>query len=170
MATLEERVQRLEDRADLQDLVAAYFRAVDDDDYDAVAACFTRDTRFQASGYSGDTGRDSVIAFLKAARSGMGQTVHTPNYVQIEFGSADEASGLVGAHLELGLGDQTHFGAVRYIDTYRREDGCWCIASREMRVIHIAPWSEAEGSLVTGRNVRWPGIDPLPSDYPRKYD
>lgn len=169
MTTLEERVRRLEDRAELQDLAAAYFRAVDDDDYDAVAACFTTDARFLASGFEGDAGRDAVIAFLKSARSGMGQTVHTPNYVQIEFGSSDEATGLVGAHVELGLGDKTYFGAVRYVDSYRREDGRWRIATREMRVIHIAPWSEVEGSLVSGRNVRWPGADPLPSDYPRTY-
>ena len=167
MATLEERIRRLEDRAEIQDLVAAYFRAVDDDDYDVVGACFAPDAEFVASGFSGDRSRTAIIEFLKLARSGMGQTVHTPNYVQIEFLSSDAATGLVGAHLELGLGDKTHFGAVRYMDEYRRIDGAWHIARRDMKAIHIAPWSLVESSLTTSLNVRWPGADPLPSDCPR---
>lgn len=168
MATLEERVRRLEDRAELQDLVAAYFRAVDDDDYGAVGDSFTEDAEFVASGFDGDRTRDAVVAFLQAARAGMGQTVHTPNYVQIEFLSDCEATGLVGAHLELGLGEQTYFGAVRYIDLYRRAEGRWRIARREMKAIHMAPWSQVETSLTSAFNVRWPGAEPLPSDCPRK--
>lgn len=168
MATLEERIRRLEDRAEIQDLVAAYFRAVDDDDYDVVAQCFTVDSQFIASGFSGDRSREAIVEFLRMARAGMGQTVHTPNYVQIEFAGVDAARGLVGAHLELGLGDRTHYGAVRYIDEYRRTDGAWRIAFREMKAIHIAPWSEVESSLTTPLNVRWPGAPPLPSDCPRQ--
>lgn len=170
MATLEERVRRLEDRAELQDLVAAYFRAVDDDDYDAVGNCFTEDAEFVASGFDGDKTRDAVVAFLMLARAGMGQTVHTPNYVQLEFLDEGEATGLVGAHLELGLGEQTHFGAVRYIDRYRKSEGRWQIARREMKAIHMAPWSLVETSLTSALNVRWPGAEPLPSDCPRKTD
>lgn len=168
MSTLEERIRRLENRAELQDLVADYFRAVDDDDYGAVGNCFTEDAEFIASGFSGDRTRDAVVAFLQAARSGMGQTVHTPNYVQIEFLNESEATGLVGAHLELGLGEQTYFGAVRYIDIYRKVADRWQIARREMKAIHMAPWSQVENSLTSAFNVRWPGAEPLPSDCPRK--
>lgn len=167
MTTLEERIRRLEDRAAIQDLVAAYFCAVDMDDYDAVARCFTADAQFIASGFSGDSTREAIIEFLKAARSGMGQTVHTPHYVQIEFAGDGQASGIVAAHLELGLGDKTYFGAVRYLDTYRREGEQWQIASRDMKAVHMAPWSEVERSLVQPLNVRWSGAEPLPSDCPR---
>ena len=167
MTTLEERIRRLEDRAAIQDLVAAYFCAVDMDDYEAVAQCFTADAQFIASGFSGDSSRQAIIAFLKQARSGMGQTVHTPHYGQIEFAGDGKASGMVAAHLELGLGDKTYFGAVRYLDTYRREGDCWQIASRDMQAVHMAPWSEVEKSLVQPLNVRWPGAEPLPSDCSR---
>jgi hypothetical protein len=167
LAKLEDRIRRLEDRADLHDLVAAYFLAVDDDQYETVAQCFTEDVHFVASGFDGDSGRGAVIAFLRSARAGMGQTVHTPNYVQLHFINDDEATGVVGAHLELGLGDKTYFGAVRYQDRYRRVDDRWQIARREMQAIHFAPWSEVEKSLTTQFNVRWPATDPLPSDCPR---
>jgi len=167
LSTLEERIRRLEDRAEIQDLVAAYFRAVDDDDYAVVAWCFTPDAQFVASGFTGDRSREAVVAFLKLARSGMGQTVHTPNYVQIEFTGDGAARGLVSAHLELGLDDKTHYGAVRYMDEYRRVDGVWQIAFRDMKSVHMGAWSQVESSLTTALNVRWPGADPLPSDCPR---
>lgn len=167
MATLEARIRRLEDRAEIHDLVAAYFRAVDDDEYDTVAHCFTEDSHFVASGFEGDRSRDAIVTFLKAARAQMGQTVHTPNYVQVDFANDHEATGLVGAHLELGLGAKTYFGAVRYVDSYRKVDGHWQISGREMKAIHMAPWSEVENSLTTPLNVRWPGAKPLPSDCPR---
>ncbi len=170
MPTLEERIAILEDRAAIQDLVAVYFRASDDDDYSLLARCFTANARFEASGFEDAAGRDEIVALIKAARASMGQTVHTPNYVHIGFSGTDTANGLVSAHLELGLGETTYFGAVRYVDHYEREDGQWRIASRAMKVIHIAPWSEVGQALTTKLNVRWPGADPQSSDFPRTPD
>ncbi len=169
LATLENRIRRLEDRAELQDLVATYFRATDDDDYAVLADCFAPDATFAASGFDGgEGGRDAVMAFLRSARSGMGQTVHTPNYVQLEFESEDAASGMVAAHLELGMREDTVYAAVRYCDRYRRVNGCWKIAHREMRAIHVGAWREVNSSLSTPLNVRWPGAEPMPSDFPRR--
>jgi hypothetical protein len=170
LATLEDRIQNLEDRAELQDLVATYFQATDDDDYDRLGACFASDATFAASGFSASSGREGIIDLLKSARSGMGQTVHTPNYVQIVFGDSNSASGIVAAHLELGIGETTYYGAVRYLDEYRRENARWCIARREMRVIHIAPWSKVEQSLSSPLNICWPGSKPIASDFPRPSD
>ncbi len=168
MATLEHRIRKLEDRAEIQDLVARYFKVTDDDDVAALAACFTRDARFIASGFDGGDGRDGVMAFLKAARSAMQQTVHTPHYVHIEFTGPDTATGTVMAHLEIGIGGTTVYGAVRYLDSYEREDGQWRIATREMRTVHLASWDLVAGSMTETNNVRWPGADPAPSDFPRR--
>jgi uncharacterized protein (TIGR02246 family) len=168
LPSLEDRIRKLEDRAALQDLVADYFKATDDDDYAALAAFFTEDASFGASGFDGGGGRDGIIAFLRRARAGMRQTVHTPNYLQLRFTDDDHASGVVAAHLELGMGDQTVYGAVRYLDSYVRIDGRWQISSRDMKVIHIGPWADAGTSLSTQQNVRWPGGKPSQSDFPRK--
>ncbi len=167
-ATLEDRIRKLEDRAEIQDLVARYFKVTDDDDYLALADCFTRDARFLANGFAGGTGREGVVAFLKAARSTMQQTVHTPNYVHITFDGTDAAGGTVMAHLEIGIGGTTVYGAVRYLDEYRREDGRWRIASREMGAVHLGSWDVVASSMTEPHNVRWPGAEPAPSDYPRK--
>jgi uncharacterized protein (TIGR02246 family) len=170
VSSLEERIRVLENRAAIQDLVAVYFRASDDDDYGLMAECFARNARFEASGFEDAAGREGIVTLIKAARAGMGQTVHTPNYVHIRFTGADTADGVVCAHLELGLGEATYFGAVRYIDQYERQDGGWRIAVRAMKVVHIAPWTEVGGALTAPLNVRWPGADPLPSDFPRLRD
>ena len=168
MATLEQRIQKLEDRAEIQDLVARYFKVTDDDDEQALAECFTRDARFIATGFEGGVGREGVMTFLKSARSTMQQTVHTPNYVHIDFHGSDAADGTVMAHLEIGIGGTTVYAAVRYLDTYAREDGKWRIASREMGAVHLGSWDLVASSLTDPNNVRWPGADPAPSDFPRK--
>src|SRR3546814_6210277 len=62
----------------------------------------------------------------------------------------------------------SYFAAVRYLDRYRREDGHWRIARREMRAIHVGPWADVATSLSTPLNIRWPGAAPQPSDFPRQ--
>lgn len=165
---LEQRIRLLEDRAAISDLVVSYFLASDDDDSEGLAASFTEDATFSSSGQCNATGRDEIVAFIKAARSHMGLTIHTPNYVQCRFETDDRATGLVGAHLELVLGGSSIFGAVRYVDKYLRKDGVWRFAARDMRTVHIAPWSDVGEAFASTTPVRWPGAQGTSSDYPRK--
>lgn len=169
MPDLESRLRRLEDRAELQDLVVRYFIASDDDDFETLEACFAPEGAFWASGFGGGSGREVVLDTLRAGRNAMGPTVHTPDYTLFAFEGEDVATGQVGAHLELSLGGKTLFGAVRYTDRYVRRQGAWCILSREMRVIHMGPWDEVGNSLTREFNVCWPGLDPLRSDFPKRY-
>lgn len=168
MSDIADRLARLEDRAELQDLIVRYFLAADNDDTSGLAATFADDARFSISGWIGGSTRNEVIAFLVGEREKMGLTVHTPNYALFTFTDTDRASGLVGAHLELVCRDTSVFGAVRYQDEYVRGDGTWRIRSRDMRTIHIAPWAEVGEAFASSRPVRWPGIDHAPSDFPRK--
>lgn len=168
LANLEKRIRKLEDRSEIQDLVARYFLATDDDDYRTLAQCFTTDVRFSASGFAGSSGRDTVLAFLKQARAGMDQTVHTIDYAHVKLINEETATGIVTAHLELGLGGTTYFAAVRYIDEYARDEGSWKIASREMKAVHVSPWEEVAQSLVRSKNICWPGSDPAASELPRR--
>jgi len=168
MESLEARIRKLEDRAEIQDLVARYFQVTDDDDLAALADCFTEDARFVASGFVGGESRAGIMAFLANARAEMTQTVHTPHYVHIAFDRADSATGTVMAHLEIGIGGTTVYGAVRYYDTYRREGGRWRIAARDMRTVYVSSWDEMARSLIDPRNVRWPGAEPAASDFSQR--
>lgn len=165
---VEQRIRRLEDRIAISDLVVSYFVASDDDDSEGVAASFTADATFSSSGQLNAQDRDGIVEFIKSARSHMGMTVHTPNYVQCRFESPDRATGIVGAHLELVVGGVSVFGVVRYVDSYVRDGDVWRFQSRDMRVIHLAPWCEVGEAFASTTPVRWPGGEGATSDYPRK--
>ena len=165
----EQRLRALEDRAAIEKLVVSYFLAADGDDLDGVGASFTEDATFSSSGVQNSAGRAAIVAFIRQARAHMGLTVHTPHYVQLHEESADTARGIVGAHLELVLGDEAVYGAVRYVDTYLRTSEGWRISSRDMRTIFLAPWRAAGDALASGAPVRWPGREPSASDDPRTF-
>ena len=168
MTRLEARLRRLEDRAAIDDLVLRYFLAADGDDPHGIVASFTEDASFLSSGAVNASGRAAIVDFIAAARTAMGLTVHTLNYVLHGFDGEDEAHGLVGAHLELVLGGQSLYGAVRYQDCYRRTDEGWRISRRDMRTIHIAPWQEVGEALRSLTPQRWPGAPPAASDFARR--
>jgi len=170
MTIIENRLRRLEDRAALDDLVVRYFLAADGDDLQGVGASFAEHASFASSGMINATGRQGIVDFIAGARAHMGLTVHTPNYALYSFADADHATGLIGAHLELVLGGQSLFGAVRYQDDYVRTGEGWLIMRRDMRIIHIAPWNDVGEAMRSDAPVRWPGMAPLPSDYPRRAD
>lgn len=167
MSDLEKRLRRLEDRGEIDDVVVRYFLAVDSDDFEGVGASFTEDATFASSGILNAQGREAIVAFIRSARDHMGLTVHTPHYGLYSFEGEDRARGIVGAHLELVLAGEPLFGAVRYQDVYVRTDKGWRIASRDMRTIHIAPWSQVGDAMLSDRPVCWPGAEPAATDYPR---
>lgn len=165
MGDLEQRVQRLEDRVALADLSTRYFLASDFDDYDAIADAFTEDGVFSADGFEGGRGNLAIAESIRAARENFGVTVHTPHYSLVTFVDDDNATGLVGAHLEIAVGGTTLFAAVRYEDVYERVHGAWRFKSRSMRTVHAGSWSDVATSLTTDRPIRWPGTEPQPSTY-----
>lgn len=165
---LEQRVRRLEDRFALDDLNTRYFLAADGDDMGGVGDSFTDDATFASSGHVGAVGRQEIVAFITDARGHMGLTIHTPHYGLYTFHDDHRATGIVGAHLELVLAGQSTLGAVRYVDEYQQEGGLWRIAKRDMRTIFIGEWARSAEVFASPTPVQWPGLDPLPSDYPRK--
>jgi len=166
MNDLAARIRRLEDRAELEDLVIRYFVAADDDDEATVAATFAPDAEFYASGYRCGGDRQSIVAFIAADRKNMGVTVHTQNYTLLTFHSDDRASGVVGVHLELDRGGSTLYGAARYYDDYARTPSGWAFTRREIKMIHLGSWADVATSLTADLRVRWPGQDAAPADLP----
>jgi ketosteroid isomerase-like protein len=168
MSDLEARLRRLEDRAALDDLNTRYFLAADGDDLEGVGDSFTEDATFASSGHIGGRSRQGIVDFIVDARRHMGLTIHTPHYGLYTFEADDCAAGIVGAHLELVLAGQATLGAVRYVDEYRREAGQWRIASRDMRTIYMGDRATSAEVFASPTPVQWPGIDPLPTDFPRR--
>lgn len=170
MSDFEARLRILEDRTELNDLAVRYFVATDDDDYSTLESLFVPDASFVAGGFNGGENREDIIAFLRSARANMGITVHTPHYSLITFSGPDSANGVVGAHLEIAMGNQSLFGAVRYYDQYRRMGGKWLFSRRELLTVHMGPWENVASSLTAEKRVRWPGAEPQAADLPAVSD
>jgi len=168
MSDLEMRLKRLEDRIELQDLVVRYAIAADDDEYDTLENSFAKHGTFSGPGFSGGSNREEVMDFVRTFRMNMGPTIHTPDFALFSFQSADQATGVVGAHIEFSCAGQTLFGAFRYYDEYIREDGQWRFASRRLLTIHVGPWDDIGTSLTDEHNIRWPGSEPTKSHLPKK--
>jgi hypothetical protein len=128
------RVRRLEDRAELWELVCRYAVAVDDEDYGTLETLFAPDAEFV--GLSGDTtsGRDAVIDYLRErASTAHKQRVHTPTSQVLESLGEDRAEALVNCYAALfGHDGSETFFAFRYRDEYQRAAGRWSFRRRHV--------------------------------------
>lgn len=167
MSDLEARIRRLEDRVELTDLATRYFLASDFDDYESISRSFAIDGSFAADGFPASVGNGAIAESIRGSRATFGITVHTPHYVLVDFIDEDNATGLVGAHLEIAVAGKTVYAAVRYEDVYVRQDDGWKFRSRNMRTIHAQPWEDVATSVTADLPIRWPGGEPARSSYPR---
>jgi hypothetical protein len=156
---LSRRIRRLEDRAELRELVSRYCLAIDDSDWDALLGLFAADAKM-----AGQVGPEGVVGVLRSIRSGYGRTIHTALDQVLEFGDDDHASGIVPSRGELAIAGQTVLCAMRYLDHYVRVDGEWLFADRVLRFNYALPWAAMAGAMTGELPVAWPGADPLPAD------
>lgn len=97
----------------------------------------------------------------------MGPTYHYPHSHRIDFSDDHHAAGTVLAHAELALEDTTYQVGLRYVDTYRRENGTWLFGSRTVRFLSFMPLSElVDGGLGAPDRERYPDVGPIPADLP----
>lgn len=162
---LQARIRRLEDRAELEELVAVYGRRIDDRDVDGIAALYTADAMFDSTD-GPITGRDAVIAYYRRQLDRYGMTYHYPHSHTIEFTGPDTATGVVSAHAELAIIPTPFVVALRYLDEYRREDARWKFVSRRALQLYAAPLAELPEVLAGTLRRRWPGTEPAAADLP----
>lgn len=150
MASLEERLQRLEDDRAIRDLKARYLRACDTKDPEAVRDCLKPDGAVIA--YDGFPTFDSRDAFV-AVYAEMGCApgifdIHHGANGAIEFNGSDAARGrwsLLFHNINLASRTLTQMG-VEYDDLYVREGGRWWIAeTRSRRLSCLIHTVDAEG-------------------------
>ncbi|MGI9624386.1 MAG: nuclear transport factor 2 family protein [Acidimicrobiales bacterium] len=154
---LENRVRQLEDRAEITQLVARYGPAVDDREYENLAELYTQESVFDTVG-GRITGRDEVIAYYKMKGDEYGATYHYPVSVEVHLDGPDDAHGVVCAHAELSIGDEAVAVALRYHDTYQREDDAWRFQERNVKILYVLPFAELDSGLAAHDRVRWPGM------------
>jgi ketosteroid isomerase-like protein len=128
--TLEERLDRMESYAAIQQLASRYARALDARDMDTVVAMFDPNVRVGAD----RAGRAALKEWMSALMSQMRTSVHLVCNHVIDFHDADHASGVVYCRDELERPDtgQWSVGTIQYWDDYERTAGEWCIVRRRL--------------------------------------
>lgn len=158
-----DRLRRLEDRAQISDLVSRYARVVDDRDTGALADLFAAGAVFESR--SGRiAGRERIVAFFAQRFATRGPSFHTPHGFELQFTGDGRAEGVVTGHAEQAIDGATYWIGMRYRDEYVTEDGTWRFSRRHAQFVYALPLSELATALAAPDRVRWPGAPPTSAD------
>jgi ketosteroid isomerase-like protein len=164
------RVRRLEDRAEIGELVARYCLVMDDRDMDAMPELFTPDAVVRSrDGVMNAVGLSAVTEMFRGRFSVLGPSNHFTHdrIARFEDDDPDAASGIVLAHAEMNRKGQPMLAAIRYADRYRRWQGRWRIAERVMSFFYYVPTAEYLDALGPGLARRMRAYDEArPADWP----
>ena len=168
--TADERLQRLEDRVALQELVAAYGFALDERDLERYLSLFTSDAVLRhRDGVMRLEGLPAIRDYYSERFAGYGVTVHTPHAHSITFESPDSASGVVAGYAEMSQDGELFVAAIRYADRYRRLDGRWLFAERELAFWYYVKLSDLPHAFADNLRKHYRGRL-LPAELPESLD
>tara|TARA_B100001778_G_scaffold183293_1_gene150937 strand:+ start:1763 stop:2305 length:543 start_codon:yes stop_codon:yes gene_type:complete len=165
---LQKRIERLESRESIRNLVADYSMAVDDRDIDTIGTLFAEKGVFgHADGSAVMHGRQAIVDFYNGRLGDMGPTYHYPHSHKITFTAANTAEGIVLAHAELSQEGKTYYTGLRYYDKYQQQDRNWVFEERLLKFLFFMPMEDLvrDGLTQTNRK-RFPGQGELPTDLP----
>ncbi len=165
--TLEDRIQRLEDRAAIQDIAIRYGYVMDERDEAGTRALFADDAVLQSEdGVMNAEGLDTIIEMYLGRWAVLGATNHFTHGHLIDFGDdPDRATGLLFGHAEVVRDGTAYQVALRYKDEYRRVDGRWVFGRRKMGYMYYAPIAELGEALESDGPVRVYG-EATPATWP----
>lgn len=165
---LAERVDRLESRNAISELVSSYAIACDEHDMPRLAGLFTETAMFDSpSGVMRAQGREAIAAMLVELFKIRGPGYHWThdNFVRIDESNLDRATGLVLSHAETTPDGTVSLAAMKYNDVYHREDGIWRFASRTIQFLYYVPASAYSQGLNNAQRLHFGG-QAHPADYP----
>ena len=168
LKNLERRVDQLESRTQINDLVTRYGIACDEHDIPHLEMLFTHDAEFASpNGLMKAKGRDEIIAMFCKVLAVRGPGYHWTHdhIIRFDRGGEDKASGLLLSHAETTPNGTQSLAAMKYDDEYRIEDGTWRFAKRTISFLYYVPASEYDGAL-TQTNRVLADDKRLPADYP----
>ncbi len=142
IAALERRIERLESRIAIEELITAYAVACDEHDIPRLGGLFTEDAEFGSpSGVMSAKGRAQIIdMFVQAFRiRGPGyHWTHDP-VIRIDGENPDLAKGTVFSHAETTPNGVVSLAAMKYDDQYRHLHGQWLFSRRVIQFLYYVP-------------------------------
>ena len=169
---IEQRVQRLEAREAIRELIGKYGFVIDNRDIDGIGRLFTYDARFRSrDGVMDAAGRDAIVQQFHGRFVVLGPSNHFTHDHLIWFDGDNDlrARGLVNSHAEVVRNHAAMWVALRYEDEYRFEDGAWRFADRLLSFFYYLPVGDYAALL--GKPDRMRAYDkPQAADYPEALD
>ena len=166
------RLDRLESRNAIIEIIAKYCKACDDRDIPLLKSLFAEDAEVRSQdGMMAGVGRDDIMQMYRKRFEVLDITVHWTHDTIIAFDDTDpdRATGEVFCHAETHRNGATYVGSLRYDDQYRRVDGVWQISRRVLKFLYYVPVEEYSEALGSKLRMRAYG-DQRPSDYPESFD
>ncbi|QBY01256.1 nuclear transport factor 2 family protein [Rhodophyticola sp. CCM32] len=169
---IEARLDRLEARAEISELVARYCKACDDRDVPMLRSLFTRDAVVKSQdGVMTAEGVDAVMQMYKGRFDVLGISAHwTHDHIlRFDDSDADHVTGEVFGHAESHRNGVSLIASLRYTDDYLRQGGAWKFRSRTLAFLYYVPvgeYAEAMGSPLRQRAYG----DQRPADYPESLE
>ena len=169
LASLAARLDRLESKDAIRDIVTAYAIACDEHDMPRLMNLFTVDACFDApNGSMVANGKAAIQTLFEKTFKIRGPAYHWTHAVPLEIDTADpnRGTGLVLGHAETTTNGVVSIAAMRYQDDYRREsDGQWRFAKRVISFLYYVPASDYSQGLNHPDRVVMGGSR-LKADYP----
>jgi ketosteroid isomerase-like protein len=165
---LARRIDRLEARAAIGELVSAYAIACDEHDMSRLMSLFTEDATFDSpSKLMVAKGRAAIADLFVTLFQIRGPAFHWTHDRFVEFGGEDPnlATGLVLSHAETTPNGIVSIAAMRYDDVYRRVAGRWLFAKRTIQFLYYVPVSEYPNALSSKARLAV-GAERRLADYP----
>jgi uncharacterized protein (TIGR02246 family) len=164
--SLVERIQALEDRIAIDDLVSTYCLAIDERDLERFLSLFTNDAELRhEDGVMRLEGLPAIREYYTQRFAGYRVTFHTPHSRLVEFVSPHEATGVVTGHAEMSQDGELVVAAIRYTDRYRKIDARWLFAERVLAFWYYMKASELPTGLADGLRKHYRG-GRLPAELP----
>jgi 3-phenylpropionate/cinnamic acid dioxygenase small subunit len=123
---LSDRIARIEDRLEIDQLPIRYALAVDSRDIDSWLSLFVPDVRVGREA----TGREALRAFITPRLHWFYRSIHQIVGHRVELLGPDTARGHVYCRAEHEVGERWIVMAIRYDDDYRKVNGQWLFARR----------------------------------------
>ena len=170
MTSIEElasRVDRLESRAAIRELVTKYAIACDEHDIPTLQNLFTRDAVFKSpSSFLESSGREAIASMFIEVLKTRGPGYHWTHDLILDFGDDENsATGVVYSHAETTPNGVVSIAAMKYKDRYRRESGVWYFSEREIHFFYYVPMEQYMDTLNREERL-YVGQDKRAADFP----
>ncbi len=157
-ADLLDRIARIEDRLEIDQLPIRYALAVDSRDVESWLALFVPDVRVGREA----TGREALRAVITPQLRWFYRSIHQIVGHRVELLGPDTARGHVYCRAEHEVGERWIVMAIRYDDDYRKVNGQWLFSRRRERHWYAADVTDQPPSVAFDG---W-DIPPTPANLP----